>query len=35
MPNIVGGVPGMGVDYYRLNWNAYNAIKAFVDEKGI
>lgn len=35
MPNIIGGVPGTGVDYYRLNWNAYKAIKAFVDEKGM
>lgn len=35
MSNVIGGVPGMGVDYYRLNWDAYKAIKAFVDEKGI
>lgn len=35
MPSIIGGVPGIGLDYYRLNWNAYKAIKAFVDEKGI
>ena len=35
MSNVIGGVPGMGVDYYRLNWDAYKAIKAFVNEKGI
>lgn len=33
VPNVIGGVPGMGVDYYRLNRNAYKAIKVFVDEK--
>lgn len=33
VPNVIGGVLGMGVDYYRLNWNAYKAIKVFVDEK--
>jgi len=33
VPNVIGGVLGMGVDYSRLNWNAYKAIKVFVDEK--
>lgn len=34
MPNDIGCVSGIGADYYRLNWNAYKAIKAFVDERG-
>lgn len=35
IPPCIGGVPGMGVDYYRLNWSGYKAIKAFVEEKGL
>ena len=29
------GVPGLGTDYFRLNWNTYKAIKTFVEEKGV
>lgn len=28
-------VPGLGFDYYRLNWNGDKEIKAFADEKGL
>lgn len=35
MPPYIGGVPGLGIDYFRLNWNTYKTIKAFVEEKGV
>ena len=35
VPPFIGGVPGLGIDYFRLNWNGYKAIKAFVEEKGL
>lgn len=35
IPPYIGGVPGLEIDYYRLNWNGYKAIKALVEEKGL
>lgn len=30
MPPYIGGVPGLGLDYFRLNWNGYKAMKELV-----